>query len=68
MMSKVKHRMSEIYHHPHENEEDMRLRHETPEAPDNDKFVMTRTKFQSIMAKALEDQGILADVTTKKVA
>ncbi len=68
MMSKVKHRVSEIYHHPHENEEDMRQRHEIPETPDDDKIVMTRTKFQNIMAKALDDQRILADKNTMQVA
>ncbi len=68
MMSKVKHRVSEIYHHPHENEDDIRRRHETLETPDDDKIVMTSTKFQSIMAKALEDQRVLENENTMQVA
>ncbi len=68
IMSKVKRRVSEIYHHPNESEDNMRRRHETPETPDNDKIVMTKTKFQSIMAKALEDQRVLADENTTQVA
>ncbi len=46
----------------------MRQRHETPETSDNYKIVMTRTKFQSIMAKALEDQRVLADENTTQMA
>ncbi len=46
----------------------MRERHKTPKTPDDDKIVMTRTKFQSIMAKTLEDQRILADENTTQVA
>ncbi len=64
MMSKVKHQVSEIHHHPHENENDMRRRHKTPKISDDDKIVMTRAKFQSIMAKPLEEQKVLADKFT----
>ncbi len=35
MMSKVKHRVSEIFHQLHENEEEVRRWQETPEDPDN---------------------------------
>ncbi len=46
----------------------MRGRHVTPETPDDDKIVMTRAKFESIMAKALEDHKVLADENTTQVA
>ncbi len=64
IMSKVRHRMCEILPQPHENEEELRRRHETPETPDNDKVSMTRDMFTSIMTKALEDQKNLADATS----
>ncbi len=56
MMSKVKHQVSEI--ECHENEDDMICRHKTLQTPDDDKIVLARTMFQSIMAKALEDQSL----------
>ncbi len=54
MMTKVKHCMSVI---PHENEEEIRQRH------DDDKVSMNRAMFTSLMAKALEDHTNLANAT-----
>ncbi len=53
MMSKVKHRVSDILPPPHENEEEARKRYDEPETPDDEKISMTRTMFKSMMAKAL---------------
>ncbi len=39
IMSKVKHHVSEIYPQTHENEEEVRRRHKTPETPDDEKSI-----------------------------
>ncbi len=41
---------------------------QTPKCPDDEKISMTRSKFKSIMTKALEEQKILADENTTQVA
>ncbi len=63
-MSKVSRCLSEILPQPHDDEEEVIQRSETPETPDEDKVLMTRFMFKNIMAKALEDQKNLADVTS----
>ncbi len=45
MMSKVKNHMSEIFPQTHENEEEVRRRHETPKTPDDENIHMTRSMF-----------------------
>ncbi len=52
---------------PHENEEEARRRYDEPETPDNKKISMTRM-YKSIIAKALEEQKVLADETSMQVA
>ncbi len=64
MMSKVSCCVSEILPQPHEDEEKGIQGSETPETPEEDKVLMTRSMFKNIMAKALEDQRKLADVTS----
>ncbi len=68
MMSKVKHRVSDILPQHHENEEEARQWYKTPETPDDEKISMTKSMFMSIMTKALEEQKILADENTMQVA
>ncbi len=68
MMLKVKHWVSDILPQPHENEEKARRRYDEPESLDDEKISMTRTMFKSIMAKALEEQKVLADETSMQVA
>ncbi len=68
MMSNVKHQVSDILLQPHENEEEARRRYDEPETPSDEKISMTRTMFKSIMAKALEEQKVLADETSTQVA
>ncbi len=68
MMSKLKHGVSEIFHQPHENEEEVRQRHKTPEYPYDENISMTRSMFKSIMTKALEEKKLLADETSMQVA
>ncbi len=63
-MSKVRHRMSDILPHPHENKEEIRGGQETSETPDEDKVSMIRVKFTSLITKALEGHKNLADVTS----
>ncbi len=53
-----------MFPQPNENEEEARVRHKTPEHPDDENISMTPTMFKSIMAKALEDQKLLADKTS----
>ncbi len=60
-MSKVSRCVSEILPQPHDDEEEVIQRSETPH---EDKVLMTRVMFKNIMAKALEDQKNLADVTS----
>ncbi len=60
--------MSEIFPQAHENEKEARRQHETPEHPDDENISMTRSMFKSIIAKALEDQKLLADETSTQVA
>ncbi len=68
IMLKTKNRMSNILPYPHENEEEARRRYDSPETHDEEKVSMTRTMFKSIMTKAQEDQKVLADETSTKIA
>ncbi len=67
MMLKVKHRVSDILPQSHENDEEARWRYDEPETPDDEKISITKTMFKSIMAKALEEQKVLADETSTQV-
>ncbi len=59
-MSKVSHRVSEIMTLPHEDVEEAIQGSEIPETPEEEKFLMTRSKFKDIMTTALEDQSAKA--------
>ncbi len=56
--------MSQILPQTHENEEEARQRYNEPETPENEKISMTRTMFNSIMTKAIEEQKVIADETS----
>ncbi len=68
MMSKVKHRVSDILAHPNANEDDVKQQCELPETPDDEDIHMTKSKFMSIITNALEEQMIKVNETSTEVA
>ncbi len=56
MMSKVQHRMSDITRNPIANEDNVRNFYVPSETPEDDDMHMTKSKFSSLVAQALEQQ------------
>ncbi len=63
-MSKVSHRVSEIMPLPHEDDEEALKGSEIPETAEEEKFLITRSKFKDKMTKVLEDQKNLVDAAS----
>ncbi len=63
-MSKVSFHVSEIWPKPHEDEEEALRGFDIPENPEEEMFLITRSTFKDIMAKALEDQKNISEATS----
>ncbi len=64
MMSKVQHRMSDITRNPIANEDNVKNFYVPPETPEDDDMHMTRSKFSSLVAQALEQQIVIDNQTS----
>ncbi len=66
MMSKVQHRMSDITTNPIANEDNVKHFYVPPETPVDDDMHITRSKFSSLVAQALEQQIAIDNQTSAK--
>ncbi len=64
MISKVQHRMSDITTNPIANEDNVRNFYVPPETPVDDDMYITRSKFSSLVAQALEQQIAIDNQTS----